>query len=161
MKLSSILNEDQIILNLDSNDRVRLISEMVNEMDRLDLLMGEKVEDIVNSLCEREDKISTGIGSGVAIPHTFSDKIDQVVAIFGRSKDGIDYESIDNAPVHFVMLFIVPQKEYHLHLQTLAAIAKMLNNSEVRSQLAEAETKTDILDVLSARSSRVHVERGS
>jgi mannitol/fructose-specific phosphotransferase system IIA component (Ntr-type) len=78
-----------------------------------------------------------------------------VVAIFGRSKDGLDFEALDNAPVHFIILFIVPRKDYHLHLRTLAAIAKMFTNCEVRRQLAAAETRDEILAILDSKPSRV------
>ena len=52
--------------------------------------------------------------------------------MFGRSVGGIDFEALDNAPVHFVVLFIVPRAQYNLHLQTLAAIAKTFANREIR-----------------------------
>jgi len=77
-----------------------------------------------------------------------------VVAIFGRSKAGIEFESIDNAPVHFIILFIVPSKDYHLHLKTLAAIAKMFTNSEIRRRLKAAETRSEILQILDSKPSR-------
>jgi mannitol/fructose-specific phosphotransferase system IIA component (Ntr-type) len=78
---------------------------------------------MLEALKAREEQVSTGIGSGVAIPHAFSDIL-RGGRGFGRSKAGIDFEAIDNAPVHFIILFIVPRKDYHLHLRTLAAIAK-------------------------------------
>jgi mannitol/fructose-specific phosphotransferase system IIA component (Ntr-type) len=102
----------------------------------------------------REEQVSTGIGSGVAIPHAFSDDLEQVAAVFGRSKAGIDFEAIDNSPVHFIILFIVPRKDYHLHLRTLAAIAKMFTNSEVRRQLGTAQTRDEILAILDSKPSR-------
>ena len=74
--------------------------------------------------------------------------MEDVVAVFGRSKGGIDFEALDNAPVHFIILFIVPRKDYHLHLRTLAAIAKMFTNGEVRRKLAIAETRDEILEIL-------------
>ena len=75
--------------------------------------------------------------------------------MFGRSKSGIDFEALDNAPVHFLILFIVPRKDYHLHLRTLAAIAKMFTNCEVRRKLGLAETRDEILAILDCKPSRV------
>ena len=86
----------------------------------------------------------------MAIPHTFSDSVDHVVAAFARSKEGVDFEAIDNAPVNYVMLFIVPKKERNLHLQTLAAVARMFNNCSVRQQLHDAETVEQVLDIFEA-----------
>ena len=57
----------------------------------------------------------------------------------------MNFEAVDNNPVHFIVLFIVPKKQYHLHLKTLAAIAKLFTRAEVRQRLSEAETREDIL----------------
>jgi mannitol/fructose-specific phosphotransferase system IIA component (Ntr-type) len=129
------------------------IMELVDclvETGRLPLAQREK---ILEDLKKREDLVSTGIGFGVAIPHAFSDEIDEVVAVFGRSKAGLDFESIDHTAVHFIILFIVPSKDYHLHLRTLAAIAKMFTNSEIRSQLAAAQSRNEILAILDCKRS--------
>jgi mannitol/fructose-specific phosphotransferase system IIA component (Ntr-type) len=108
-------------------------------------------DQVLTALKAREDQVSTGIGSGVAIPHAFSDDLEEVTAIFGRSRVGIDFEAIDNAPVHFIILFIVPRKDYQLHLRTLAAIAKMFTNCEVRRQFGEAQTRDEILAILDSK----------
>lgn len=159
MKLASLLTVEQVMLDMKSEEHWPAIVELVEHLDREGLLVPENKEDVLAALQVREDQISTGIGSGVAIPHAFSDKLDHVVAMFGRSKHGIDFEALDNAPVNFVLLFVVPKKDYHMHLQTLAAIAKMFNNCEVRQQLAEAETRREILEILGSRPSRIHSER--
>lgn len=159
MKLASLLTVEQVMLDMKSEEHWPAIVELVEHLDREGLLGSENKEDVLGALQVREDQISTGIGSGVAIPHAFSDKLENVVAMFGRSKKGIDFEALDNAPVNFVLLFVVPKKDYHMHLQTLAAIAKMFNNCEVRQQLAEAETRREILEILGSRPSRIHSER--
>jgi len=74
----------------------------------------------------------------VAIPHTFVPGLDRVITVFGRSKGGIDFEAHDQAPVFFVVLFVVPKSEDQLHLKTLAAIAKMFSNVDIRQSLASA-----------------------
>lgn len=159
MKLASLLTTDQVLLDMKSEEHWPAIVELVEHLDRRGFLEGENVETVLSALQIREDKISTGIGSGVAIPHAFSETLDRVVAVFGRSKKGIDFESLDNAPVNFVLLFVVPKQQYHLHLQTLAAIAKLFNNCEVRQQLADATTKEEIIEILGSTPSRIHSQR--
>ena len=154
MKLAKLLSADQIILDMKSVEHWPAIVELVDHLIAIDKLRAGLREDVLAALKAREDQVSTGIGSGVAIPHTFSDEIDEVAAVFGRSKAGIDFEAIDNAPVHFVILFIVPRKDYHLHLRTLAAIAKMFTNCEVRRQFAAAETRDEILAILDSKPTR-------
>ena len=159
MKLASLLTNDQVILDMKAEDHWPAIVELVEHLDKNEFLKGENKDEVLNALQMREDQISTGIGSGVAIPHAFSETLDHVVAVFGRSKEGIDFESLDNAPVNFVLLFVVPKKDYHLHLQTLAAIAKLFNNCEVRQQLANAETREEVIDILGSRPSRTRCEQ--
>jgi len=155
MKLAQLLSIDQILLDMKAVDHWPSIQELVAQLVSIGRLPPRQEEGILASLKAREEQVSTGIGSGVAIPHTFSDTLEEVVAIFGRSRAGIDFEALDNAPVHFIVLFIVPRRDYHLHLRTLAAIAKMFTNSEIRRQLAAAETRDEILAILDAKPSRV------
>jgi len=151
MKLASLLSPDQIILEMKAVEHWPAIVELVEHLVEIQRLPARLKQEILSALKAREDQVSTGIGSGVAIPHAFSDELQEVTAIFGRSKAGIDFESIDNAPVHFIILFIVPRKDYHLHLRTLAAIAKMFTNSEVRRQFGEAQTRDEILAILDSK----------
>ena len=151
MNLGSILNETQIVPNMQATEHWPAIAELVGHLESHDLLQGESPDDILDALKDREEKTSTGIGHGVAIPHAFSEKTESVIAVFGRSEEGIDFDAIDNAPVKFIVLFIVPRDQYHLHLRTLAAIAKLLNNAEVRAQLSTAADPAGILEVLSRR----------
>jgi mannitol/fructose-specific phosphotransferase system IIA component (Ntr-type) len=131
------------------------ITELVDHLVATGKLPGSQREEMLAAFKAREEQVSTGIGCGVAIPHAFSDDSDEVVAVFGRSRQGIDFEALDHAPVHFIILFIVPRKDYHLHLRTLAAIAKMFTNSEIRRQLGQAETRDEILAILDCKPSRV------
>jgi len=155
MKLSKLLRADRVILDMKAHEHWAAITELVDQLVVGGGLRPGQRKPILAALKAREDLVSTGIGLGVAIPHTFSDEIDEVVAIFGHSKEGLDFEALDHLPVHFIILFIVPSKDYHLHLMTLAAIAKMFTNGDVRRQLATAVTSDDILAILASRPSRV------
>ena len=92
--------------------------------------------------------MSTGIGFGIAIPHCSSDRIENVVAAFGRSTAGIEFDALDNAPVKFVVLFIVPKNQFQTHLRTLASIAKFLNDRTTRDKLAAAKSTDEILSIV-------------
>jgi len=151
MQLVQLLSPRQILLDLQAVERWSAIVELVDALVRADKLSAETRHEVLEALKTREELVSTGIGSGVAIPHAFSEHIDQVVAVVGRSTKGIDFEALDQVPVTFIILFIVPQTNYHLHLRTLSAIAKMFNNSEIRRRLAAAASPEDILNILSAK----------
>ena len=154
MNLASLLTVDQIIPQMSATGHLEAVAELVDHLVARDLIDAADRENVLEALAQREDKISTGIGSGVAIPHAFSDCTEEVVAVFGRSPGGIEFEALDNAPVHNIVLFIVPRKEYHMHLQTLAAIAKLFTNREVRQRLAEAQTRDEIHEIFASRPAR-------
>jgi len=160
MNLAELLTVDRIVPEMEATEHWPAIEELVEHLDGLGLLdAGTKLE-VLAALREREERISTGIGLGVAIPHAFSDHVDEVLTVFGRSLKGIDFESIDNAPVRFVVLFVVPNDQYHEHLRTLAAIAKIFHNGEIRTQLTEAADGEGILRVLRERVKGVTVASG-
>jgi len=148
MKLANLLDVDRILLDMKATEHWPAIVELVEFLTERGDIPKNCHGDVLKALEEREAQVSTGIGSGVAIPHTFSDTMEEVVAVFGRSINGIDFEALDYAPVHFIILFIVPRKDYHLHLRTLAAIAKMFTNCEVRRKLGKANTRDEILEIL-------------
>lgn len=159
MKLGKLLDTDRILLDMKATEHLPAIIELVDLLTERGDIPKSSYDETLKALEEREALISTGIGSGVAIPHTFSDGIDKVVAIFGRSKEGINFQALDNAPVHLIILFIVPSKDYQLHLRTLAAIAKMLTNCEVRRRLAAATTRDEILEILDPKAVRTGADK--
>lgn len=154
MNLGELLTPDQIVPEMSSTGSREAIRELVEHLYNQQIITGPSQEEVIGLLYQREDQISTGIGSGVAIPHAFVDHLDRVVAAFGRSRQGLDFASLDGAPVHFVVLFIVPKTQYHEHLRTLAAIAKMFAHNGIRSELNSAQTREEILAILSRRPSR-------
>ncbi len=155
MKLAKLLCADHILLDMKAAEHWPSIVELVAHLVKTTQLPPDQELEMLAAFKAREEQVSTGIGSGVAIPHAFSDHLENVVAVFGRSKLGIDFEALDHAPVHFIILFIVPRKDYHMHLRTLAAIAKMFTNSEVLRQLATAVSHEEVLAIFDSKPSRV------
>ncbi|MCE9588187.1 MAG: PTS sugar transporter subunit IIA [Verrucomicrobia bacterium] len=147
MTLASLLSEELIIPEMVATDRWQAIEEIVNRLVEEGQLDVAHRDEAIVSLRHREETMSTGIGFGIAIPHASCDAVPEVTACFGRSKTGIDFESLDNKPVHFIVLFLVPKDQFQTHLRTLAAIAKFLNDPAVRSDLAEASDAKAILSV--------------
>lgn len=154
MNLGEHLTPEQIVPEMKSNGASEAIRELVDHLYEHHLLATPPREEVLDLLFQREAQVSTGVGSGVAIPHAFVGNLERVVTAFGRSSEGINFASLDNAPVFFVVLFIVPQAQYQLHLRALAAIAKMFANSEIRKELRSAITREDILAILSRRPPR-------
>ncbi|NOX99109.1 MAG: PTS sugar transporter subunit IIA [Verrucomicrobia bacterium] len=147
MNLAELLSPKRVIANMKATEHWPAIEELVDHLISNGDLSSDKRTPVLAAFRDREDQCSTGIGAGIAIPHAFMDDIDEVIAVFGRSNEGIDFCALDNAPVHFAVLFVVPRSQYTLHLKTLAAIAKKLNSGDVRNNLAEATSEEDIIRI--------------
>jgi PTS system nitrogen regulatory IIA component len=151
MSLASLLSSEQIIPAMAATERWPAIVELIDLLVKLGRINPTSRESILAALKQREETMSTGIGFGIAIPHASSDDVGEVVAAFGRSSQGIEFDALDNAPVKFVVLFIVPKNQFQTHLRTLASIAKFLNDRSVRDKLAAAGSQTEILSIFQER----------
>src|SRR5438045_9043460 len=147
MSLAELLSADQIIPEMKATERWDAIVELMDLLVARSQIKPEDREGILASLKQREETMSTGIGFGIAIPHCSSDRLAKFVAAFGRSGTGIEFDALDNAPVKFVVLFIVPKNKFQTHLRTLASIAKFLNDRGTREKLAQAGSTDEILSI--------------
>jgi fructose-specific phosphotransferase system IIA component len=148
MTLGDTLSPSQILPDMQSRHHLPAIEELMNQLVASGRVDGDACTSILEALQAREEAMSTGIGSGVAIPHTSSEHVKEVIAAFGRSNQGIEFNSLDGQPVKLIVLFIVPQNQFQLHLRTLAAIAKFLNDRRTREELLAAPDTDAILTIL-------------
>ncbi len=146
MKLSQIIDEDDIISELKAKDKIGVLEELAEIVCKHEPLL--KKERLVQVLMEREKLGTTGIGEGIAIPHGKIDVLKAPLLSFGRSKKGINYGSIDNRPVHLFFLLVAPENSSGLHLHILARIAKLLKNNKFKKRLLEAKTKDEIYKII-------------
>ncbi len=148
MVLTDSLKKNNIILNAKSKNRWDLIDEMVDlAMKNKDIDPGDR--DIIrNALVEREKSMSTGIGNGVAIPHCTTPRVEDLVIVLALCKNSIDFDSIDNNPVNIVILLLVPKIKLTQHIKTLANIAKMMSNDELREKIPTLKTASSIINAM-------------
>jgi len=147
MLLAQLLSHDRIEPALHATERWQAITELTDLLVTRGAIDASHREDVLAALRQREETMSTGIGFGIAIPHASSESVTEVVAAFGRSREGIEFDSLDNELVHFIVLFVVPKDQFQTHLRTLAAIAKFLNDRIVREELAAADSAEAIMEV--------------
>ena len=147
MSFGDLLSAEQIIPEMTATERWPAIVELIDLLVSLGKIQTPDRDSILASLKQREETMSTGIGFGIAIPHCSSDRLNEVVAAFGRSPGGIEFDALDNAPVKFVVLFIVPKNQFQTHLRTLASIAKFLNDRANRENLGKATSREEILAI--------------
>lgn len=153
MTLGDILKKEQIVVEMRAADRWKAIDELIELLVACGKIKPENREAIIAVVRKRESSMSTGIGFGIGIPHASTDLITEVVAAFGRSSRGVNFDALDNQPVKLVMLFLVPQGQFQKHLHTLASIAKLLHIKEFRQALEQAADADAMIQIIKSFSS--------
>lgn len=148
MTLGDILTPEQIVPQLRASNRWEAIDELIGLLVQSGKLKPEQQMAVTAAVKKRETSMSTGIGFGIGIPHASTDLVTEVVAAFGRSNAGVNFDSLDNQPVHLVTLFLVPQGQFQKHLHTLAGIAKVLRKDEFTRDLAAAVDSAAMHEVI-------------
>jgi len=145
MKVYELLDTKNILTEFKSENKNDVINELV------DLLKGDErivdLEEIRKCVFEREEKMSTGVGKGFAIPHGKTNSVTDILAAFGKSKTPIEYNSLDGEPVHLVFLLIGKETLLAKHIKLLSRISRLMNNEEFRKRLVQAESKESILEL--------------
>lgn len=146
MNLSDLISPDTIIPNLASRGKIPVLAELVAPLCRRNPELDP--DQLVRILLEREKLGSTGIGDGIAIPHGKVEKIDRLWVSFGRSVEGIDFDSMDGKPAHLFFLLLAPEAFAGSHLTALAKLSRLLKNTSVREQMMEADDPQTIYQLI-------------
>jgi len=153
MKIMDFLNRKAVIDNLKSTDKEGVIRELVDSLAKAGAVKAKK-EEIVKILMAREALGSTGIGQGIGIPHGKSQFIKSLVAAFGLSKSGVDFESLDGEPTYIFFLLLAPEDSAGPHLKALARISRLLKDKYVRELLKKSNSEKDIIKVINDEDSK-------
>jgi PTS system nitrogen regulatory IIA component len=146
MKIADLLSSAAIAGDLKSTSKNEVLAELTDAIVRVTDSLDR--EEVIKVLQERELLGSTGIGEGVAIPHGKLKDIDQLLLSFGRSRGGVDFDSMDGKPAHLFFLLVAPEESVGVHLKTLARISKLLKNPAVRRRLIEAADSDELYHII-------------
>ncbi|WPC40505.1 fructose-specific PTS transporter subunit EIIC [Clostridium sp. JS66] len=146
MKITELLKKDTIILDLSSSTKSEVIDELVNKLNQAGKL-NDKAE-YKKAILAREEQFSTGIGDGIAIPHAKTSAVKVPALCFGRSKQGIDYESLDGSDAHIFFMIAASEGAHNDHLDTLSRLSSLLMNEGFRKKLMEASSEDEILTLI-------------
>jgi len=149
MKIADILSGDLIIPELTSKNKKEVLEELVSVIVKQNKLINK--EELIEVLLEREKLGSTGIGDGIAIPHGKLKNIGALLASFGKSIDGVDFDSMDGKPTHLFFLLVAPENSAGIHLKALARISRLLKDSSFKQDLMEAKLKDDLFKTIIER----------
>jgi len=146
MRIMDFLNKDSIELNLKSGNKKEVIEELVEILDKRGLLIDKNA--VVDSLFEREELGSTGIGQGIAIPHSKTKGVKELVGVLGISKNGVDFDALDGEPVNIFFLLLTPEGAAGLMLKALARVSNFLKNKFFRKKILDAGSREEIIQII-------------
>ena len=146
MRITELLTKETIAMDLDASDKSGVITELVNQLDK-----AGKLSDPVSfkeAIHNRESQSTTGIGEGIAIPHAKVAAVKTPAIAFGKSKEGVDYQSLDMQPAHLFFMIAAPEGGAQTHLDALAKLSGILMDEKIREKLIHAESPEEVLNII-------------
>lgn len=145
MDIRDILSEESVILDLKSTTKEGIIQELVDKLyDKGSITLKNK---FIKALERREKIGSTSIGYQIAMPHGETKYVKKASVVIGKSREGIDWPSIDGLPVKIIIMFALPKSRDHEDLMLISKISYILGGKDISERLLNAHTKKEILDI--------------
>jgi len=148
MKFADFISPDSIRADLAADDKEGVIREMVQALLDAKRIDASEMESIVKAILSREELGSTGIGRGVAVPHTKHGSVDQLVGTVGVSREGVDFDSLDGEKVFVLFLLVSPLDRPGDHLRALENISRQLRDDRFCRFLKQAKTAAEVRQLL-------------
>lgn len=148
MKFADFIVREAVRTDLKAEDKPGVIREMVQALEEAGSIDPAQTESIIKAILKREELGSTGIGRGVAVPHTKHPSVNRLVGTVGISQEGVDFNSLDGEKVHLFFLVISPPDRPGDHLRALENISLKLRNDTFCRFLKQSKTPEDVLQLL-------------
>lgn len=139
------LQKNDIVLDLEARNKEGALKELAQVLHKHCSQID--IDELYQVLRDRELIGSTGVGNGVAIPHGKMEKLDRILIGFGRNLNGIGYDSIDNQPVHLLVMILSPAQVIDEYLKTLAMVSRLLKQPETRRVLRSTKSLEEIVNI--------------
>jgi len=144
-RLENYLKKELVICGLTASDKSDAFEKISAEIEKSS---GISSGEIIRSINERESHGSTGIGSGIAIPHARISTAKEIVICIASLDHGIEYGSLDGEDVKLIFMLIVPEGKNLVYLKLLSQISLMCNDKTVRNELLKAGVEDDIVNII-------------
>ncbi|MBI4982143.1 MAG: PTS sugar transporter subunit IIA [Candidatus Omnitrophica bacterium] len=148
MQIMDFLSKKAIVIDLKSNKKEDVIKELVDALIESEEIEKRNRNKLIDALMSREALGSTAIGQGIAIPHAKSDCVSKLVAAFGLSKKGVDFDSLDGEPAYIFFLLVAPQDSAGPHLKALARISRLLKDKYFRDTLRNSTDDKSVIKII-------------
>jgi len=146
MNLKTVINTDTIDLHLKGSSKKEIINELLDILVRTGKIQDREAARA--AVLDREEKMSTGMKHGIAIPHGKSNAIEDLVACIGISENPVDFDSLDQQPCRIFIMTLSPVEKTGPHLQFLAEVSLLFKSEEKREQILNAKTPEEVLEIL-------------
>ncbi len=146
MKLSKFCSEDLITFNLKSTDKESVLNELVELASKSNLVKDSSA--LLEDVKEREELVTTGVGYGVAFPHTKTRATKGIVIAFGRSGKGIDFDAMDHKPVYLFFLIAAPEDAIGAHLNVMARLSYIMKSEDNRKKMMTVTSPGELLQMI-------------
>ncbi len=148
-RIVKFIQEEYIVTPLEAEDKWDAIRQLAAFLIKTHGIKDLTVEDLIESIEEREKTISTAMGSGVAIPHAkLPASGPEIMGVMGICPSGIDFDAPDHRPVNYIIMIATPKEHQDRHLQVMAAVARMISNPDIRAKLLTAQTPAEVYEVI-------------
>ena len=146
MNLKTIISADTIDLHLKGSTKKEIINELLDILHRAGKIQDR--EAALTAVMEREEKMSTGMKHGIAIPHGKTATTKDLIACIGISDNPVDFNSLDKQPCRIFIMTLSPVEKTGPHLQFLAEVSLLFKSAEKREQILKAKTPEEVLEIL-------------
>ncbi|EJA1914286.1 TPA: PTS sugar transporter subunit IIA [Staphylococcus pseudintermedius] len=146
MRITELLTKETIAMDLSATTKDGVIDELAQQLNQAGKL--NQLDDYIAAIHKREQQSSTGIGEGIVIPHAKVEAVKTPAIAFGKSKAGVDYDSLDMQPAHLFFMIAAPATGAQTHLDALAKLSSVLMDENVRQALLEADSPEAVLAII-------------
>jgi len=151
MSVEDLFTADGVLIDVHATSLKQLFQEvaarLVTNAAKADITLSDR--DIINAALERERLGSTGVGSGVAIPHARIEGIERVMTVFARLETPLDYSAVDDRPVDLAVFILAPLNAGSAHLRALAKVSRLLRSQDMRQRLRAAPSEEAVFALIS------------
>ncbi len=145
MELTDILQADMVFLDLKASSKKQILLEISTKLAQK---VGKEETDVFQLILEREKLGSTGMGRGVAIPHARVDGLENIIGAFARLDEAIEFDAVDDLPVHLIFMLLAPEKSGSNHLKALSIVSRTLRDRDFCESLKSYKNPQDVFDLL-------------
>src|SRR5574337_740896 len=153
MKIQDLLQSNAMILSLSATDKAGAISEMVQKL--VDTGYVTDFEQFKAGIMAREAQTSTGLGDGIAMPHSKNTAVNEPVVLFAKSKVGVDYAALDGQPVNLFFMIAAPDGANDTHLEALAQLSTYLLKDGFQDRLRKVEYPREVIQLFSEKQEEI------